>query len=269
MKFPSVKTVRLLAVLSVAGAQGATSVNAGLLASDSFEDYTVSSNIHGQGGGNGWSGEWAVLNIAGAEPGAAMVSSTEITYDHGGTVLGGGQSLQLSTASNGTRRNVFGFSNSGGGDYYVSFICRFDGTVFTGWQALDDNPDIAKDCIGLINTNGAVGARVDGATDSTAEGLVSAGATFLMVVQYTGWTGMNYSTVNVWINPAPGGRSGGVPTATSTDDTPGDGGGSEGFLGVYVRTLMDSGESCLIDDLRVGTDWESVTQPAGGLHAAD
>lgn len=251
-----------MAALFVIGSFGISSVRAGLLASDSFEDYTVSGNIHGQSGGHGWSGEWAVLNIAGGEPGTAMVSSTEITYDHGGTVLGGGQSLQLSTASNGTRRNVFEFTNTGGGDYYVSFICRFDGTVFTGWQALDGNPDIGKDCIGLINTNGAVGARVDGATDSTPEGRVSAGATFLMVVQYTGWTGTSYSTVNVWINPAPGGRSGAVPSATSTDGTPGDGGGSEGFLGVYVRTLIGSGERCLIDDLRVGTDWESVTAPA-------
>lgn len=269
MKIPRSKTIRLLAALSVAGVLGVSSARAGLLAHDSFEDYAVSGNIHGQNGGTGWNGAWAVQNIAGGGSGTATVSSTEITYNHGGAVLGGGRSLQLATASNGTRRNVFASPNTGGGDYYVSFICRFTGTVFTGWQALDGNPDIANDCIGIVNTNGAVGARVDNVTGSTAAGYLTADTTYLVVLQYTGWTGTNYSTVNLWINPTPGGQSGNTPSATYTDSTPGDGGGSAGFLGVYVRTVIDSGESFLVDDLRVGTDWDSVAEISTGPAEAD
>ncbi|MFH1496400.1 MAG: glycoside hydrolase family 5 protein [Verrucomicrobiota bacterium] len=262
-------TIRRLAAWLAIGILGVMPVRAGLLAFDSFEDYDTATNIHGQTGGTGWSGAWAVQNISGGGSGVSMVSSEEITYNHGGVMLGGGKSLLLSNTSNGTRRDVFATPNTGGSDHYVSFVFRFSGTVFTGWQALDGSPDIINDSIGLVNTNGAVGARVDNTTVSTAAGFVSPDTTGLMVIQYTGWTGTNYSTVNVWINPAPVGQSGNTPSATYTDTTPGDGGGSAGFLGVYVRTLIGSGESFLIDDLRVGTDWESVAQIGSGSVEAD
>lgn len=237
----------------------ALSAHAGLLSFDSFEDYVTSANIHGQTGGSGWSGAWAVQSIGGGASGVATVSSTSIIYTHGGVILGGGNSLQLSSTSNGTRRNVFPSTSTAGDDFYVSFVFRFSGTVFAGWQALDGAADINNDSIGLVNTNGSVGARVDNATGSSASGLVPQNTTGFMVVQYTGWTGTNYSTVNVWINPAAGAQSASAPSATYTDSTPNDGGGSAGFLGVYVRTLIDAGENFLIDDLRVGTDWTSVT----------
>jgi hypothetical protein len=238
---------------------GTLMANADPLASDTFEDYTASSNIHGQTGGSGWSGAWAVQAIGSGSTGTATVSSTSITYNYDGTILGGGNSLLLSSTSNGTQRSVFSSVNTGGDDYYVSFIFRFSGTVFAGWQALDGSADVNNDSIGLINTNGSVGARVDNATASSGAGLVVQNTTYFAVLEYTGWTGTNYSTVNLWINPNTGGQSGSSISATYTDTTPTDGGGSAGFLGVYVRTIIDSGESVLIDDLRVGTDWSSVT----------
>lgn len=259
MKPPLAGIVVRATALLVAASSCAVSARAGLLAFDSFEDYSLNSNIHGQAGGTGWSGGWEVRNISGGEAGTSPISAVSITYNHGGTILGGGNSLLLGSASSGTRRNVFAAVDVAGGDYYVSFIFRFSGAVFTGWQALDETPDISNDSIALVNTNGAAGARVDGVTDSSSAGLVQANATYFLVVQYTGWTGANYSTVNLWINPPVGDRWASAPSATCTDATPNDGGGSAGFLGVYARTLIDGGESFLIDDLRVGTDWESVT----------
>lgn len=263
MKLLPAHLVRLMAAWLVTGILGALSARADLLAFDSFEDYATG-NIHGQTGGTGWSGAWAVQAIGSGGTGTAAVSATEITYNHGGVILGGGKSLQLTTASNGTRRNVLPAVNTGGGDYYVSFLFRYAGTVFAGWQALDGSPDVNNDSIGLVNTNGSVGARVDNNTGSSAAGLVPANTTCLMVMRFTGWTGTNYSTVSLWVNPAAGGQPAGAASATYTDTTPADGGGSAGFLGVYVRTIIDSGESVVIDDLRVGTDWASVTslQPA-------
>ncbi len=240
---------------------GTLSVQAAPLAYDTFEDYTAATNIHGQTGGSGWNGAWTVQAIGSGSTGTATVSATEITYNYGGATLGGGQSLLLSNTSNGTQRNVFASTNTGGSDYYVSFIFRFSGTVFAGVQALDGDPDIANDSIGMVNATGSVGARVDSGTSSSANGLVVENTTYFMVVQYTGWTGTNYSTVNLWINPNTGAQSGSSISATYTDPTPLDGGGSAGFLGFYVRTTIDSvpAESMLIDDLRVGTDWASVT----------
>ena len=263
MKPPRIPLVRLLTALLVTGISGAFSARADLIAFDSFEDYSTG-NIHGQAGGTGWNGAWAVQNISGGGSGSATVSATSITYNHGGTTLGGGNSLQLLAASNGTRRDVFSTVNTGGSDFYVSYIFQFSGTVFTGLQALDSNPDINNDSIGLVNTNGSVGARVDNGTGSSAAGLVVQNTTYFMVVQYTGWTEANpaYSTVNLWINPNTGAQSGSSISATYTDSTPLDGHGSTGFLGIYFRTLIDSSptvESVLIDDMRVGNTWASVT----------
>ncbi len=260
MKTPRKNIILSSAALLVLGCFGTLSAQAGLVGFDSFEDYTAGSNIHGQNGGTGWGGAWVVQPIGGSA-GTAAISSTSITYNHGGVTLGGGKSLLLSNTSNGTQRNVFEAIDNSGSDYYVSMIFQFSGTVFAGWQALDGSPDINNDSIGLVNTNGSVGARVDGATSSSGAGAVVQNTTYFMVVQYTGWTVANpqYTTVNLWINPNTGDQSASSVSATYTDITPTDGGGSAGFLGVYARTIIDSGESMLIDDLRVGTDWASVT----------
>jgi hypothetical protein len=259
MKSPCFTSLRNMAALLALGSLGASSAHAALLATDSFESYAANSNIHGQTGGTGWNGAWSVQNISGGSSGAATVSTTSITYTHDGVVLGGGNSLVLGNTSNGTQRNVFSSVNNGGSDYYVSMIFQYSGTVFAGWQAKDDSVDIANDSIGLLNTNGSVGARVDNVTGSSAANLVTAGTTYFMVMEYTGWTGTNYSTVNVWINPNAGVQSNSSISATYTDPTTADAGGSAGFLGLYVRTTIDAGESFRLDDLRVGTDWTSVT----------
>jgi hypothetical protein len=262
MKLPQPNTLRGLVALLAIGSVGILSAHAAEpVAYDSFESYTTGANIHGQTGGTGWSGAWSVLPIGSGTPGTSTISATEITYNYGGATLGGGKSLLLSSTSNGTQRNVFASPNTGGSDYYVSFIFRFSGSVFAGVQALDGDPDLNNDSIGIINTNGSVGARVDNTTGSSAAGLVLENTTYFMVVQYTGWTEANpqYTKVNLWINPNTGDQSASSISATYTDTTPADGGGSAGFLGVYVRTIIDSGESILIDDLRVGTDWSAVT----------
>lgn len=267
MKTPRKNTVRNASALLAFTVAGALPAQAALLAIDTFEDYNTTTNIRLQaGGGTGWSGAWNVLNNGSSSTptaGTAMVTNTEITYNHGGVTLGGGQSLLLDNASNGTQRNVFSSVNTSGSDFYVSFIFQFTGTVFAGFQALDADPDINNDSIGLVNTNGAIAARVDNSNGSTAAGFVVQNTTYFMVIQYTGWTEANpqYTTVNVWINPNTGEQSESSVSATYTDTTPADGGGSSGFLGFYARTTgIDVGtERMLIDDLRIGTSWASVT----------
>lgn len=253
-----VHTSRVAALLAL-GCLGASGARAALLATDTFESYVAASNIHGQTGGAGWSGAWTVQNISGGGSGAATVSASPITYTHDGVVLGGGKSLLLGSTSNGLQRDVFSSVNTGGSDYYVSMIFQFSGGVFAGWQAKDASVDIANDSIGLVNATGGVGARVDNGTSSTANNFVTAGTTYFMVIEYTGWTGTNYSKVNLWINPSAGAESNSSISATYTDPSTADGGGSEGFVGIYGRIVPNSGQTMLIDDLRVGTDWASVT----------
>lgn len=235
-----------------------------LIAEDNFEDYTANTNINGQTGGTGWNSPWLVQAIGSSSTGVSNVSSTSITYDFNGNTIGGGNSLMLSNQSNGTQRNVFASEDTSGKDYYVSFIFQYSGTVFTGWQAKDASPNISEDSISVVNTNSSVGARVANQTSSTSADFLTAGTTYFMVTEYSGWDGSNYNTVNVYINPAET-QVGSSITATFTDSG---GGGSSGFIGTYVRAVIASDEAFYLDSLRIGTDWESITAvPEPGQYA--
>lgn len=263
MKTPRKNILRNASALLAVTALAAVPAHAALPAIDTFEDYMAGSNIHGQSGGTGWNGAWEVRNTHnGSNPsaGTAFVSATSITYNHGGVTLGGGNSLELTNSSAGTQRNVFGALDTSGDDFYVSLIFQYTGAVFVGFQAKDDFVDVFNDSTSIVNTTHYAAARVDNGEGNKSA--LTAGTTYFMVVQYTGWTEANpqYTTVNVWINPNTGDQSESSISSTYTDSTPADGGGSSGFLGLFVRTTsFESGDSFLLDDLRVGTDWASVT----------
>jgi hypothetical protein len=247
----------LLAVTTIA----AVPARAGLLAIDTFEDYNTTTKIRLQaGGGTGWSGAWNVLNDGSSSnptAGTAMVTDTEITYTYGGATLGGGQSLLLNDAANGTQRNVFSSVDDEGGDYYVSMIFQASGSGFVGWQAKDGDAAYLNDSIAY--TTSTFGARVQ--NQSSPGGALTAGTTYFMVMEYTGWNGANYKTVNVWINPNTGDQTNSSVSATYTD-ADADAGGSSGFVGIYARTASFGSNGMYVDDLRIGTDWASVTAVA-------
>lgn len=257
MKTPRKNIIRCTAAVLLSTTLGALSAHAALVASDSFEDYTVSSNINGQSGGSGWNGAWSVptVTITGA-----TISSTQITYNFGGTTLGGGNSLLIRNGANPLQRDVFATADTSGQDYYVSFIFNNTGTTFVGWQAKDADPDLTNDTIGLT-TNGNVAARVGNVTTTGATGFADA-TTHFVVIGYTGWDGSTYRTSNIWLNPTTGGQMSNSVSATHTGAA---GQGSSGFLGLYTRVVNfanDNTEFMYVDDLRIGTDWASVTAVA-------
>lgn len=258
MKTPRRNIVRNASALLAFTVAGALPAQAALLAIDTFEDYNTTTNIRLQaGGGTGWSGAWNVFNNGSSinpTAGTAMVTDTEITYTYGGATLGGGQSLFLDNASNGTQRNVFSSVNTEGSDYYVSMIFQASGSGFVGWQAKDGDIDYLNDSIGY--TSSTSGARVQ--NQSSPGGTLTVGTTYFMVIEYTGWNGANYKTVNVWINPNTGDQTNSSVSATYTDSDA-DAGGSSGFVGIYARTASFTAGGIYVDDLRVGTSWASVT----------
>lgn len=268
MNTPRKNILRNASALLAFTVAGALPAHAALLAIDTFEDYTVASNIHGESGGTGWNGAWSVQSIGSSSTGTAAISSTSISYDQGGITRGGGNSLLLLDGSNGTQRNVFSSVNTDGSDYFVSYIFQVSGSVFMGLQAKDSDPVLLNDSISVVTTPGTPGnlgsvrARVANSDVNSSAGSVVPNTTYFLVTQYTGWTGTNYSTVNVWINPVAGDPSLSSISATNTVATAG--AGSDGFIGLYMRTSginggADPAESFLIDDLRVGTSWGSVT----------
>lgn len=264
MNTPQKNILRRTAAVLAFASLSALPAHAVLLAIDTFEDYNTTTNIRLQpGGGTGWSGAWNVLNDGSSSnptAGTAMVTDTEITYTYGGATLGGGKSLLLNNASNGTQRNVFSSVNTEGSDYYVSMIFKATDSGFVGWQAKDGDVDYLNDSIGY--TSSTSGARVQ--NQSSAGGTLTAGTTYFMVMEYTGWNGANYKTVNVWINPNTGDQTNSSVSATYTD-MDADAGGSSGFVGIYARTASFGSNAIYVDHLRIGTDWTSVTASTSAI----
>lgn len=221
----------------------------------SFEGFDYATgNLNTQNGGTGWAGAWSVPTVV---ANSAVISTQSITYNFGGTVIGGGNSLLIRNGSNPLQRDVFAAPDTSGQDYYVSFIFNNTGTTFAGWQAKDGNVDLTNDTIGLTN-NGTVGARVGNSTSTGATGF-SDNATHFVVIAYTGWDGSTYRTSKVWLNPSAVGDPAASVSATYTGTA---GQGSSGFMGLYIRTANfanDNTEFMYIDDIRVGTSWSSVT----------
>ncbi|HEY9250425.1 MAG TPA: hypothetical protein VIO38_14900 [Rariglobus sp.] len=253
----SLRPVAFFVTVCIAITLGSPIARAGLTAQDTF-DYAAGA-LNAKNGGTGWNGAWS-------SPSGATISTTSITYNFGGTVLGGGNSLKITNGANPLQRDVFAAPDTSGQDYYVSFIFQNTGTTFVGVQAKDNNVSVTNDTIGLIN-NGAVGARV-GNTTSTASTSFADGITHFFVIQYTGWDGSTYRTANIWLNPTTGGEGANSISATYTGTV---NQGSSGFVGLYIRTVIsatDGTQWMYVDDLRVGTDWASVTAiPEPGFSA--
>lgn len=241
---------------------------AALVAYDSFESY-YPGPLHGSAGGTGWSGAWTGVS-------GISVSHESIPYSYtnqGATiVVGGGRSIKL--AANATRALERACAPSTGlATRYVSFVFRIvdptkaPGTeipantnLFSGWQAWDSAPSPSNDTIGIVGSDGKVGARVTDLSGNTslAATRLNYNQTYFLVIKYSATTGSaTYNTCTVWLNPALDAASEPTPTATKTVTTAG--AGSNGFQGLIVRTHnLSASQYQLIDSVRIGTAWTDV-----------
>ncbi|QYY35252.1 alginate lyase family protein [Ruficoccus sp. ZRK36] len=241
---------------------------------DDFDSYTTGSTLNGQSGGIGWKGAWS--SVSGIE-----VSNTAITYTLGELQLGGGKSLKVDVNSaNAFARDVLDNPDTTGQDYYVSFLMRIEGDTgalptsgynpFAGWQARDSSPDPANDTVGITGKAGKAGARVANA-DERISTVLEYGQTYFVVVQYGGWDGSNYQTATVWLNPDINDEFTADTSVKATKTSTVSGQGSDGFIGVQVRTVSLSEDAYyLFDDVSVGRTWrEVVPVPQGGTDGFD
>ncbi|QYY36107.1 hypothetical protein [Ruficoccus sp. ZRK36] len=257
------------AALTVALLGGiAPAAQADLVAIDDFDSYTSGTAIGGQNGGTGWAYSWT----NGSGLATVEVSSKSLTYDLEGHTLGGGNSLMFTggNTQNATQRAAFTSADTSGQDYYVSFLFQVVGAEGeTSGQAggnntitmaaKGENYDAINDNLLFVNgANSKTQARNNG-DDSSVETVLNYGQTYLAVVKYTGWnsTAGVYETTTVWLNPTTSDENTTSSSITATVTTPGE--GSKGFQGIGVRTYFnDAGADVYIDDLRVGTSWDSV-----------
>ncbi len=246
------------------------SARAELIAWDDFEGYAPGTAINDKASGFGWSNEWSSESQANAT--VSGDPADFLTYDLGGApgvTLGGGLALKLAgSAENALVRYVP--PELGGRDIFVSFLFQIgggtpgsavSGNVFSGWQAQDAGSSVGNDSIGVVGLGGTAGARVKGTTTSFAQPLVY-GRTYLFVIKYTGWEGNTYRSVQVWLDPATTDEFSADATVTRVHTVDEADAGSNGFLGLRVRTVgLSAGPYQLIDDLRIGTAWAAVVGP--------
>ncbi|QYY36775.1 PEP-CTERM sorting domain-containing protein [Ruficoccus sp. ZRK36] len=251
----------------------AISAHAAALAWDTFEDYTAGSSLNTQNGGTGWTSAWESSN-------ATQVSSTSISYNSGGIVRGGGNSMVISTSSTDALvRDTF-TSGQTGSDFYVSMIFQVNnpemgdtdkvgagytdsGSFFV--MGANNSSDTGISALSRGGMNGSeINSRVAGDTASTSNNTIYYSTTYFLVVKY-GWdaTANAYSTVETWLNPTTSTSSG-----TSVLNEAG-AGGSNNIVGIKSRVfyvgmsgsdpVYDNTTTLAFDDIVFGDSFASVT----------
>lgn len=270
------------------------SSRAALIAEDDFDSYTPGRSLIGQtAGGAGWADAWSKPGTAStltvsSDP-ADLISYTLDT----GAVLGSADTgAVLVVSSTATANGIdcpqalvrnFATVPATGADVFLSFIFKIkdlskpDGAEISThnlaeWFARDTgaaNTDTACS----IGYNGRFTALVNNTRSSTV-GMLVYGRTYFAVVKYTGWNGSAYRTAQVWLNPRTTDENTAATTITRTYTATAN--GSSAMTGLRLRTYnftaintgAATGRYHVIDAVRVGTTWASVTgQPAPG--AAD
>jgi len=265
----SLRTVFAVIAIILAPSLG----RANIVAQDTYEGYSLGP-VAGQGGGavNGWAGDWTT------PAGIADVidtTSSPLTYY---TINGATRAVQNagSAANSGqvtaSRQLGAPFTSS----FYVGFLLQYSGTsVFDGNDTfslyMSDGASATGGnalTVGVRGTasNGELtfmvrkgtGNPVDGGFTVLPAGSFSAGETHLLVAQYV-WDGLNYSTINGWLDPV------GDPVAPQVTETlvdPTTGKSSIGYA--FFRNYDNNNDGAspndfwTVDNLVIGESWMDV-----------
>ncbi|MDP0495537.1 MAG: hypothetical protein Q7Q73_04955 [Verrucomicrobiota bacterium JB024] len=279
-RFPLLKSRWMggaLAALLMVAFQAPTESSASLVAIDDFNSYVAGSDVGGQNGGTGWAYAWTV----GSGIDVHQVSSKAVTYTLGDFTYGGGNSLMFTGGStqNSTQRATFTSADQSGQTYYSSFVFTIEGPTGEETGTATGNNTISMLAKGnnfsattdnALFVNGANSKTQARNSDQLAsvDTLIQYGVTYLAVVRYSGWdaTAGVYETTTVWLNPTTTDENtsdAAIVASVTTDNA-----GSEGFQGLAFRTYFtNSANKVYIDDLRVGTSWDSVVIPEPGTWA--
>ena len=246
----------LPALLGCAGLLGllVTPARAQLIAYESF-DYTVGSNV----AGNTLSGvgTWAALNLTTTRP----------------TIVSG--NLSVSGLASSTGQSV----NLPGGNYeeaVLPFTSTNAGSIFFSIALnLTTQPGAATYTLGFSTANTNYGATIwtqaSGAGyqigfsnrsnstvvyDSTVHSL---NTTVFLVGRYDFISGTGNDTSALWINPSSATfGAGSAPSATLTSS----GGTDMAAISQFLLRGTTNSPIAIVDELRIGTTWASVTPPA-------
>ena len=252
------------------------SANASLIAIDDFNSYTTGSNIDTLNGGSGWTGGWDASSAT-----TTQVSSESLTYTLDGFTYGGGNSFLLTGAGNNNAAIRTMTTDTSGQDYYASFLVKYEGPSGTETGQVDvqhgftlaalDSSGAYDSSDNMVFANGG-GRRLEarsGGSNTDVSTILQLQTTYLVVAKFSGWDEINgnYTTTQAWLNPAKADEFSTDPTITATHTDP----GSDQFSGIAMRFLNNTdfgGDyKVYMDDLRIGTTWDSVVIPEPGTYS--
>jgi hypothetical protein len=222
--------------------------SASLIAADDFS-YGLGA-LNNDNGGSGWAGGWT------AGSGASIVDPTVDLSDN--------RALSISANNDNLAWRTLASSYSGS-ELYVSMLMQVGSGAVTSndfvslwFDSITTGAHTTRPQIGIkadISGNNDIFARTTGAAGSFApDSNVVAGQTFLIVgkLSKTG-SSSTYNQFDLWFNPT--GSDFASPDATFSGNS---GLTSLSMLGLRSANL-DSGDTVLIDNLRLGTAWSDVS----------
>ena len=253
--------VMLLMLLLLCSFFYLSTVNAQIIAEDSFEGYAVG-NISGNDGGAGWSGAWTRSPTSQAKVIDTSASPLTYTASNGDTILGGDKAIQLTqNSSEVAKRNLLTSYNNT--TIYASMLIRFNGT--------QDHNDFIGNWLGSSSTyvpnfgikmnTGPSGSDFFSRTRLGSEVYstnITNGRTYFLVMKLTktGDSSSSYNQAQLWVNPS---SLVSEPTASTTIST-GDSAINQ-FSTIGFRTLnLDTDDAITIDRIIYATTWDDVTQ---------
>ncbi|MBI3867566.1 MAG: hypothetical protein HY299_03460 [Verrucomicrobia bacterium] len=224
----------------------------GLLAWEPF-DYPQGASLAGQRGGVGFSAGWLPILGFTTPQGSLALPNARVAGNHASAVSG------LSSVSN--SRNLSALMGLSGTTRYVSFLARADGAVGLGGQngyfglLLQGNraPDLFIGKPGGGATNRWVIEDAGGAQQAAGDAPVVSGEIRWVVIRLDFADGND--RVALYFNPVAGQPEPGAPNAIRTDRD----------LGTLSSLGLTSTGAWSVDELRVGTTWESVAPEVNSI----
>jgi len=247
--------------MGVALVAGATclfvqSAHATLLYSEGF-NYTPGTYLGNVG--NGWMGG-SKTNL--------QIGTSDLTYP--GLFDQGGNSLVVSNGTSTLNSNVFSGGPVTSGNLYYSFVINgttaaTNNSYITGLDPVGGSLTGSSDALAVYyGTSTAGNYRIGVRTTSGGTGAAYAsttlalGTTYFLVTEFT-FNANNLDTINLFIDPAPGGTQPGTPDATQTMLT------ADPTINIGDVAFKAQGVAYgqwTVNDLNIGTTWADVTPVA-------
>lgn len=293
LKGESLQALVLTAGLGIAAIGLApSSASAALVAVESFESYSTVSGANTLGGnggiGEGWTSAWSAAStgVGVTVVGVNGAVQPTLNYSSGAIdISGGSQAAQVSVSSgsNVTFDPLMSRKFSAQSEtVYMSMLLKqtagggeSSNTDYIQFGVTDPTvtPDIAQSA--MFNTGGSTGtgsnrfaARLigTGTSDVSAQQTatnINQGDTYFVVLRLNkSPLSSNYDQLRFYLNPTS------LTESANTSIAPADKVLSATEMGAFIGRLarVDSGDTILLDEIRIGSDWNSVvTVPEPGL----